>query len=291
MCLYVYKGIFFNIHIIVKNVEVLNMKQKINYKIMIILILAVFSLSVIALNKEQKEIMTNANNLSNQKIGWGIKRKDNHEQPDVGNNNKKVLEENKGICLGNKEEKIIYLTFDEGYEAGYTRQLLSILKDNQVKATFFLTAHYVNTQPELVQQMINDGHIVGNHTVNHKSMPDLTEEQIKKEVMELDQVINQKFDYEMKYIRPPKGEFSEKTLQVTNQLGYKTVMWSFAYEDWNEEKQPDETTSKKKILDNLHNGEIMLLHGNSKTNTNILDAIIKEAKNMGYEFKSLDEFK
>lgn len=291
MCLYVYKGIFFNIHIIVKNVEVLNMKQKINYKIMIILILAVFSLSVIALNKEQKEIMTNANNLSNQKIGWGIKRKDNHEQPDVGNNNKKVLEENKGICLGNKEEKIIYLTFDEGYEAGYTPQLLSILKDNQVKATFFLTAHYVNTQPELVQQMINDGHIVGNHTVNHKSMPDLTEEQIKKEVMELDQVINQKFDYEMKYIRPPKGEFSEKTLQVTNQLGYKTVMWSFAYEDWNEEKQPDETTSKKKILDNLHNGEIMLLHGNSKTNTNILDAIIKEAKNMGYEFKSLDEFK
>ena len=267
------------------------MKQKINYKIMIILILAVFSLSVIALNKEQKEIMTNANNLSNQKIGWGIKRKDNHEQPDVGNNNKKVLEENKGICLGNKEEKIIYLTFDEGYEAGYTLQLLSILKDNQVKATFFLTAHYVNTQPELVQQMINDGHIVGNHTVNHKSMPDLTEEQIKKEVMELDQVINQKFDYEMKYIRPPKGEFSEKTLQVTNQLGYKTVMWSFAYEDWNEEKQPDETTSKKKILDNLHNGEIMLLHGNSKTNTNILDAIIKEAKNMGYEFKSLDEFK
>ena len=291
MCLYVYKGIFFNIHIIVKNVEVLNMKQKINYKIMIILILAVFSLSVIALNKEQKEIMTNANNLSNQKIGWGIKRKDNHEQPDVGNNNKKVLEENKGICLGNKEEKIIYLTFDEGYEAGYTPQLLSILKDNQVIATFFLTAHYVNTQPELVQQMINDGHIVGNHTVNHKSMPDLTEEQIKKEVMELDQVINQKFDYEMKYIRPPKGEFSEKTLQVTNQLGYKTVMWSFAYEDWNEEKQPDEEASKKKILDNLHNGEIMLLHGNSKTNTNILDAIIKEAKNMGYEFKSLDEFK
>ena len=121
-------------------------------------------------------------------------------------------------------------------------------------------------------------------------MPELTQEQNKTEVMELHQVIQEKFNYEMKYIRPPKGEFSEKTLQQTNQLGYQTVMWSFAYEDWNEDKQPEEEGAKKKIIENLHNGEIMLLHGNSKTNTNILDAIIKEAKNMGYEFKSLDQF-
>lgn len=255
-----------------------------------ILVIAVFSLSVIAMKAEEKEITTNATSVSNQKIGWGIKRNDNHEQPDVGSNNKKVLEENEGICLGNQEKKNIYLTFDEGYEAGYTPQLLNTLKDNQVKATFFITAHYVNTQPELVQQMIDEGHIIGNHTVNHKSMPDLTEEKIKTEVMELHQVINEKFNYEMKYIRPPKGEYSEKTLQVTNQLGYKTVMWSFAYEDWNEDKQPDEEVAKKKIVSNLHNGEIMLLHGNSKTNTNVLDSVIKEAKNMGYEFKSLDEF-
>ena len=138
--------------------------------------------------------------------------------------------------------------------------------------------------------MIEEWHIVGNHTVNHKSMPDLNEEQINSEVMKLHQTIQEKFGYEMKYIRPPKGEFSERTLNETNKLGYKTVMWSFAYEDWNEDKQPDEEKSKKKILDNLHNGEIMLLHGNSKTNTNILDSVIKEAKNMGYEFKSLDEF-
>ena len=138
--------------------------------------------------------------------------------------------------------------------------------------------------------MIEEGHIIGNHTVNHKSMPDLNEEQINSEVMKLHQTIQEKFGYEMKYIRPPKGEFSEKTLSVTSSLGYKTVMWSFAYEDWNEDKQPDEEKSKKKILDNLHNGEIMLLHGNSKTNTNVLDSVIKEAKNMGYEFKSLDEF-
>ena len=122
-------------------------------------------------------------------------------------------------------------------------------------------------------------------------MPSLTEEEIKKEVMDLHQSVYEKFGYEMKYIRPPKGEFSEKTVQVTNSLGYKTVMWSFAYEDWNENNQPDKEKAKKKILDNIHNGEIMLLHGNSKTNTDILDSIIKEAKNMGYKFKSLDEFK
>ena len=121
-------------------------------------------------------------------------------------------------------------------------------------------------------------------------MPELSKEQIKTEVMELHQVMQEKFNYEMKYIRPPKGEFSQETLQETNQLGYQTVMWSFAYEDWNEDKQPNEEAAKKKILDNLHNGEIMLLHGNSKTNTNLLETIIKESKNMGYEFKSLDQF-
>lgn len=264
--------------------------KNIKYGVIGVLIIAMFSLSVIQMNTKEKEIASNAEVVSNKKIGWGIKRNDNHDQPDVGSSNKKVLEENKGICLGSKEKKTIYLTFDEGYEAGYTPQLLNTLKENQVKATFFITAHYVNTQEDLVKQMIEEGHIIGNHTVNHKSMPDLTEEKIKTEVMDLHQVIQEKFGYEMKYIRPPKGEFSEKTLQATNQLGYTTVMWSFAYEDWNEEKQPEEEKSKKKILDNLHNGEIMLLHGNSKTNTNILDSIIKEAKNMGYEFKSLDEF-
>ena len=121
-------------------------------------------------------------------------------------------------------------------------------------------------------------------------MPSLTDEKIKTELMDLHKTIYEKFNYEMKYIRPPMGEFSERTLVVTQSLGYKTVMWSFAYADWDEKKQPDEKDAKDKILKNVHSGEIMLLHGNSKTNTNILDEIIKEIKNMGYEFKSLDEF-
>ena len=267
-------------------------KNKTITKIFIIILLAIIiiAFSMISMKQKENTIEASAENISNKKISWGIKRNNNHGQPDVGKDYQQILEESGGICLGDKETKNIYLTFDEGYEAGYTEQILDILKENDVKATFFLTAHYVNTQEELVKRMIDEGHIIGNHTVNHKSMPSLSEEEIRKEVLDLHQVMNEKFGYEMKYIRPPKGEFSERTLKITNSLGYKTVMWSFAYEDWNEDKQPDEEKSKQKILDNLHNGEIMLLHGNSKTNTNILDSVIKETKNIGYTFKSLDEF-
>ena len=128
-----------------------------------VLLTVVISLSVITSQKE-KTINTNTEVVSTKKIEWGIKRNDNHEQPDVGSENRKILEENNGICLGNKENKTIYLTFDEGYEAGYTSEILKILKENDVKATFFLTAHYVNTQEDLVKQMIDEGHIIGNHT-------------------------------------------------------------------------------------------------------------------------------
>ena len=265
-------------------------KNIVNYIIATVMLAIIFALSVMEMNEEKKSVLTSTQNVSNKKIGWGIKRNDNHEQPDVGDDNKRILEENGGICLGSRDSKAIYLTFDQGYEAGYTQQILDTLKENNVKATFFITAHYLNTQPNLVKRMIDDGHIVGNHTVNHKSMPDLSEEEIKKEIKDLHQAVYEKFNYDMKYIRPPKGEFSERTLRVTNSLGYKSVMWSFAYEDWNEKAQPNENMSKEKIINNFNNGEIMLLHGNSKTNTNILDSIIKEAKNMGYEFKSLDNF-
>ena len=233
---------------------------------------------------------SNIQSLSNSKIGWGIKRSDNHEQPDVGTKNKEIMDKYNGIYMGNKEKKIVYLTFDLGYEAGYTSKILEILKNNNVKATFFITAHYVNTQPDLVKQMIDEGHIVGNHTVNHKSMPSCSSETINKEVMNLHSAISEKFGYEMKFIRPPKGEYSERTVAYTNTLGYKTVMWSFAYDDWDENKQGREEYGRKKILENVHNGEIMLLHATSKDNANILDDVVKQIKHMGYEFKNIDEF-
>lgn len=265
-----------------------NKKQKLK-NIIIGTVLMIFSICVVQLNEDM--IPTNAKPESNKTIGWGIKRAENNMQPDVGTANKKMLEENSGICLGNELEKVIYLTFDEGYEAGYTESILNTLKENEVKATFFITAHYLNTASELVERMINEGHIVGNHTVNHPSMPSISDEQIETEIMQLHQAVYEKFNYEMKYLRPPKGEFNERTLKKTSELGYKTVMWSFAYVDWDEKNQPSIEKSKETIINNFHCGEIMLLHPNSKTNAEVLDTIIKEAKNQGYEFKLLDQFK
>ena len=164
----------------------------------------------------------------------------------------KIIDTYEGIAMGNKYSKYVYLTFDNGYEAGYTPKILAVLKENQVPATFFITAHYLNTASDLVKQMIDEGHTIGNHTVNHKSMPDLTNEQIQKEVMDLHTAVYQKFNYEMKYIRPPKGEYSERTVAYTNTLGYKTVMWSFAYDDWDKNKQGREDYGKKMILNNIH---------------------------------------
>ena len=255
-------------------------------------IILIFSFCVFMTENDCEEaVETNAQTtLSNKKIGWGIKREKDNKQPDLGKVNAELINKYEGYCMGNSEKKYIYITFDEGYEAGYTEKILDTLKENNVKATFFITAHYLNTNEELVKRMIDEGHIVGNHTVNHKSMPDISNEEIKKEVMDLHLAIYEKFGYEMKYIRPPKGEYSERTLNECNNLGYKTVMWSFAYKDWEENNQSGEENAKKMIINNFHNGEIMLLHGNSKDNCNVLGDIIKEAKNEGYEIKPLNEF-
>ena len=133
--------------------------------------------------------------------------------------------------------------------------------------------------------------LYGNHTVNHYSMPDLDDYKLKEEISKLHTAVFEKFGYEMKYLRPPKGEFSQRTLQITESIGYTSVMWSFAYDDWDENKQNREEYARQKILNNLHNGEVILLHANSKDNVNILDEIIKKIKSNGYEFKSLNEFK
>ena len=270
------------------------MKSKLKILIYISLALVLIAISIImANNKNSKDyIQTNAGiELSNQKIEWGIKRGDNHNQPDLGKKNKELIEKYNGLAMGNAEDKYVYLTFDLGYEAGYTEKILDVLKENNVPAAFFITAHYVNTASDLVQRMIDEGHIVGNHTVNHKSMPSLNEETIKKELMDLHTTVYQKFGIEMVYMRPPKGEYSEKSLYYTTKLGYIPVMWSFAYADWDEENQPSKEDAIEKIINNTHNGEIMLLHATSKTNMEILDTVIKKIKEMGYEFKSLDEFK
>ena len=262
-----------------------NSKNK--YFMIAIFILIAILICIVVGGSKKQTITTSAGTMSNKKICWGIKRADNHEQPDVGKENKEIMEKFDCLYMGNPEKKYVYLTFDAGYEAGYTEKILDILKENNVKACFFITGHYLNTQPELVKRMIEEGHIVGNHTVNHKSMPDISLEEIKNDVMNLHTSIYEKFGYEMKFIRPPKGEFSERTIEYTNSLGYETVMWSLAYDDWDENNQGREEYAKEK---NVHNGAIILLHSNSKDNCNILDEVIKEIKSMGYEFKNIEEY-
>lgn len=268
------------------------MRKQTKAMIIGVLFIAIFCCTVITGQNSEEKIYTNVESsaLSNVKIEWGIKRNDNHQQPELGEKNKELISKYNGIAMGNKDKNYIYLTFDLGYEAGYTDKILDALKNNNVQGTFFITAHYVNTKPELVQRMIDEGHIVGNHTVNHKSMPGLSDEELKKEVMDLHQAVYKKFGYEMKYLRPPKGEYSERTLELCDKLGYKNVMWSFGYVDWDENNQPAEKEAIEKIISNLHNGEVMLLHATSKTNAGIMDEVIKKAREAGYEWKSLDDF-
>ena len=266
-----------------------NKKKVFNITLAIVFIAIIVGITFIFTKEDAIQVSTTTA-LSNEKIEWGVKREKDHKQPDLGSKNINLMKKYDGIAMGNSEKNIVYLTFDNGYEAGYTASILDILKANDVKATFFITAHYLNSQPDLVKRMVEEGHIVGNHTVNHHSMPSLTEEEIKKEIMDLHHSVLELTGYEMKYMRPPKGEYSERTLSLSNSLGYTTVMWSLAYDDWDENKQGREEYGKTKILENIHPGAVILLHGTSKDNMNILDTCIKEIKNMGYEIKSIDEF-
>ena len=265
-----------------------------NVKIYFVLGIAMIAMFTFCISKSYEDYSTisaSTGSISNTKIGWGIKRADNNQQPDVGSQNKKLLDEYNGIYLGNQDKRYIYLTFDEGYEAGYTSKILDVLKENNVKATFFITGPYLNQETQLVKRMIDEGHIVGNHTVNHPSMPSVTDdEKLKVEVTALHKALYEKTGYEMQYIRPPMGEFSQRTLEICKNLGYTNVMWSFAYDDWDINKQKGTEYAKEKILKNVHNGEVMLLHAVSKDNCEVLDYCIKQIKEMGYEFKSLDEF-
>lgn len=236
-------------------------------------------------------IYSDATNISNELLRWGFKRGENGNQPELDAKAKEVIESLNGIAIGNSHDKVLYLTFDNGYEAGYTESILDVLKSLDVKATFFITAHYLNTADDIVKRMIEDGHIVGNHTVNHKNLVELSNEEIKKEVMDLHNAVFEKFGYEMKYFRPPKGEFSERVISIIKELGYESVMWSSAYDDWDKDKQNRCEYGKKKILDNAHNGSIILLHATSKDNSVILNDVIIELKNRGFEFKNIDNFK
>lgn len=214
------------------------------------------------------------------KIGWGLgKEKNDKNQPlDAVNAQEKYKEYNTSFLPSDGK---ICLTFDEGYENGYTSEILDILKEKAVKAVFFVTYDYCRTSPELVERMIKEGHTVGNHSYTHPSFPDCSENEIIEEVMALHDYVAEKFGYEMTLFRFPKGEFSEKCLSTVKSLGYTSVFWSFAYNDWDVNAQPHKAEALEKIKTSTHSG-IYLLHAVSETNTAILGEVIDYWKSEGY---------
>ncbi|EQB88123.1 peptidoglycan-N-acetylmuramic acid deacetylase [Clostridium punense] len=231
-------------------------------------------------------------NLNNTKISWWFKPNKLHVTPEVNTKLDFDLNKYDACYVGDTDRKVLYMTFDEGYENGYTGKILDTLKENDVKAIFFVTLPYLKGNHDLIKRMVDEGHIVANHTNHHPSMPTVTgtEEKFNKELKDVEDEYSKIVGKEMpKFFRPPMGEYSEKSLAMTKNLGYKTVFWSFAYHDWDINKQPDPVKAKKTILDGLHNGSIMLIHAVSKTNTEILGDVIKEAKAQGYEFELLKD--
>lgn len=227
-------------------------------------------------------------NLDNTKIAWWFKPNKNHETPEINLNLNFDLKDYDSYYVGDTSSKVLYLTFDEGYENGYTAKILDILKENDVKAVFFVTSPYLTSNPDLIKRMVDEGHLVGNHTNHHPSMPTVTnsEEKFNNEFADVENKFKEITGQEMpKLFRPPMGEYSQKSLAMTKNLGYKTLFWSFAYHDWDIKNQPNPEEGKKKILDGVHNGSIMLLHAVSKTNTEILDSVLKELKSQGYSFE------
>ena len=194
---------------------------------------------------------------------------------------------------GNKKDtpKPIYLTFDAGYENGYTAEILDILKEKKVPAAFFLVGNYIEENPELVKRMEAEGHIVGNHTMHHPDMSAIADEEaFKKEITELENTYKAAVGKELpKFYRPPQGKYSEANLQQASRLGYTTLFWSLAYVDWLENDQPDEMESINLLNKRIHPGAIVLLHSTSKTNSRILAQLIDGWKEQGYEFRSVSE--
>ena len=221
-------------------------------------------------------------NQPNKLLRWGIKRNPDNKTPDADPGAPDLLKKYGGVYLGDTSRKIIYLTFDEGYENGYTAKILDTLRNNNVKGVFFITGPYLKDHQDLVRRMVEEGHYVGNHTIHHPSLPTVADNVIEEEVLGLDRAFFEKFNQHMKFLRPPKGEYSERSLEITSKLGYVNMFWSFAYDDWFRDKIRGAAYAHDIVMRNLHNGAVLLLHAVSKDNADALDSIIKDIVQQGY---------
>ena len=225
--------------------------------------------------------------VSSANNNWGLSFSESGKPP-TGNATAEFLKNYNAYFIGDTSDKKIYLTFDAGFENGYTPTILDILKKNDVKATFFVVGNYIQSSPELVKRMVEEGHTVGNHTFSHPDMSKISQlESFKKELISLEELYKEVTGQDMiKFYRPPQGKYSEENLKQANELGYKTFFWSLAYVDWLKDKQPSKEYAFEK-LSRIHDGAIVLLHSTSKTNCDILDELINKWKNDGYQFSDL----
>ena len=221
---------------------------------------------------------------------WGLSFRQEGSAP-VGTAGMEQLRQYDAAYLGDTREKVLYLTFDAGYENGCTEQVLDTLKKHQVRAAFFLVGNYIERNADLVRRMVEEGHIVGNHTMHHYDMSRLSgKETFSKELTDLEDLFRQTTGKELpKFYRPPQGVYSQDNLKMAKELGYKTVFWSLAYVDWLNDKQPTREEAFRKLLPRTHNGAVVLLHYTSKTNAEILDDLLTEWETRGYRFASLTE--
>ena len=226
--------------------------------------------------------------------GYCVHVKD-HKQPSIGAE-LAFIEELGGYYINRRhtdtkaDDKVVYLTFDAGYENGNVAKILDILREENVSAAFFILQNLVVKNTELVKRMVNEGHTVCNHTARHKDMSTFSNEAFLEELRTLEALYKEHTGFEMpKYYRPPEGTFSRENLVCANENGYKTIFWSFAYPDWDNNRQMSTEKAQQIILDNIHNGEVMLLHPTSSTNAAILQDVIRALKEQGYRFGTLDE--
>ncbi|WP_425495973.1 delta-lactam-biosynthetic de-N-acetylase [Paenibacillus lemnae] len=203
---------------------------------------------------------------------------------------KELLKKHGAVFMGDPAKKDLYLTFDNGYENGFTPAILDTLKAKKVPAAFFVTGHYVKTQADLLKRMTAEGHIIGNHSWSHPDVSAISADKLKEELSRVKQeVSNVTGQQEMKYLRTPRGIFNERSLAVSREMGYTNVFWSLAYMDWDVNAQKGASYALQKVTAQLHPGAVLLLHSISRDNTEALGAIIDEARRQGYEFKSLDQ--
>lgn len=221
---------------------------------------------------------------------WGLSFRQ-EGQPPIGNAGADQLRQYDAVYIGNTGEKVLYLTFDAGYENGCTAKILDVLKDQQVPGAFFLVGNYIEKNADLVRRMVEEGHLVGNHTMHHYDMSKLSDKAaFSKELQDLEKLYKETTGQEMsQYYRPPQGIYSEENLRMAKELGYRTVFWSLAYVDWNNDSQPTKEQAFTKLLPRTHNGAVVLLHSTSKTNAEILEELITKWKAEGYRFGSVEE--